>query len=174
MPWRPTVPEDGGVPAVAPPDAALVDLDEPAALDPAVVGAKAARLAAARRLGLPALPGVVVPMAAARPVRETAVQALADGSGAARLAVMRATVDAGLTDRLRARAAEFGYPVVARSSSPLDDDPRWAGAFSSLLDVHAEDLATAVRGCWGSAYAVDPLERAAQTGVAVADLAVAV
>src|SRR5690606_27069783 len=33
---------------------------------------------------------------------------------------------------------------------------------------------TAVRGCWGSAYAVDPLERAAQTGVAVADLAVAV
>ena len=39
---------------------AVVELDDPRAVDPALVGAKAANLARARSAGLPALPGVVL------------------------------------------------------------------------------------------------------------------
>jgi rifampicin phosphotransferase len=38
----------------------VVELDDPRAVDPALVGAKAANLARARSAGLPALPGVVL------------------------------------------------------------------------------------------------------------------
>ena len=152
----------------------LVDLDDPAALDPLIAGAKAARLARARRLGLPALPGVVVAVEAARSAVDAAVGELPRGSGAARLAIMRLTVDPDMVDRLRQRAACLGFPVVVRSSSPLEDDPIWSGAFSSFLDIASDDLPKAVRGCWSSAFAVDPLERAEQAGVAPGDLAMAV
>jgi phosphohistidine swiveling domain-containing protein len=42
------------------------------------------------------------------------------------------------------------------------------------LDIAANDLPKAIRGCWSSAFAVDPLERAEQAGVAPGDLAMAV
>jgi phosphoenolpyruvate synthase/pyruvate phosphate dikinase len=152
----------------------LVDLDDPAALDPLVAGAKAARLARARRLGLPALPGVVVAVETARSAVGAALGELPRGSGAARLAVLRVVVDPDLLDRLRQRVERLGFPVVVRSSSPLEDDPTWAGAFSSFLDIAADDLSKAIRGCWASAFAVDPLERAERAGVAPGDLAMAV
>jgi phosphohistidine swiveling domain-containing protein len=155
-------------------EAGLLDLDDPAALEPAVAGAKAARLARARQLGLPALPGVVIGVEAARAAVATALEQLPRGSGAARLAVMRATVDPDMLAALRRHASGLGFPVVVRSSSPLEDDPTWSGAFSSFLDIAAEDLAKAVRGCWASAFAVDPLERAEHAGVAPDDLAMAV
>ena len=44
--------------------AAPIALDDPAARDPAVVGVKAARLAAAADAGLPVLPGWVLPLEA--------------------------------------------------------------------------------------------------------------
>jgi phosphohistidine swiveling domain-containing protein len=152
----------------------LLDLDDAAALDPAVSGAKAARLAHARRLGLPALPGLVVAVEAARAAVAAGLEQLPRGSGAARLAVMRAGVDPGVLTALGERAAVLGFPVVVRSSSPLEDDPTWSGAFSSFLDIGADDLPKAVGGCWASAFAVDPLERAERTGVAPDDLRMAV
>lgn len=152
----------------------LVDLDDRAALDPSVSGAKAGGLAHARRLGLPALPGAVVPVTAAQPAVRAALDQLPRGSGAARLAALRVPVDPDLLAQAGERAARLGFPVVVRSSSPLEDAPAWSGAFSSFLDIEAGDLATAVRGCWGSAFAVDPLERAERAGVAPADLGMAV
>ena len=152
----------------------LVDLDDDAAADPDVSGAKAARLARARRLGLPVLPGVVVPVAASRPAVGAAVSDLPRGSGAARLAAMQAGVAAELLTELGARAARLGEPLVVRSSSPLEDAPTWSGAFSSFLDIATGDLDTALRGCWASAFAVDPLERAEEAGVAADELTMAV
>lgn len=152
----------------------LVDLDDEAATDPHVSGAKAAQLARARRLGLPVLPGVVVPVAASRPAVSAAVTGLERGSGAARLAAMRAAVDADLLAELDRRVADLDQPLVVRSSSPLEDAPTWSGAFSSFLDIGAGDLAKALRGCWASAFAVDPLERADGSGVAPDELAMAV
>jgi phosphohistidine swiveling domain-containing protein len=148
----------------------FVDLDDSAARDPAVVGAKAAWLARARQLGLPALPGVVVDVDAGRPAADIAVAALSRGSGAARLAVMRGP--AGIPDRQR--IAALGFPVVVRSSSPLEDDPIWSGAFSSFLDIMADDVPKAVRGCWASAFSVDALGRAERAGVTPDALAMAV
>jgi phosphohistidine swiveling domain-containing protein len=51
--------------------------------------------------------------------------------------------------------------VIVRSSSPLEGDPRWSGAFSSVAEVGPGDVGTAVRSCWASAFAVDPLARLA-------------
>jgi hypothetical protein len=152
----------------------LVDLDDEAATDPRVSGAKAAQLARARRLGLPVLPGVVVPVAASRRAVSAAVTGLERGSGAARLAAMRAVVDADLLAELDRRVAHLDEPLVVRSSSPLEDAPTWSGAFSSFLDIGAGDLDKALRGCWASAFSVDPLERAEESGVAPDELAMAV
>jgi phosphohistidine swiveling domain-containing protein len=55
--------------------------------------------------------------------------------------------------------------VIARSSSPLERDGRWSGAFSSVSEVGPDDVGTAVRSCWASAFAVDPLERLALCGL---------
>src|SRR5689334_15280157 len=76
----------------------LISLDDDAALDPSLVGVKAANLARARRAGLPVLPGVVVPIEAAGAVIDHGLAVLAaEGPGKARLAVDRAV----LSDDLR-------------------------------------------------------------------------
>lgn len=59
----------------------------------------------------------------------------------------------------------LGERVIVRSSSPLERDPRWSGAFSSLAEVGPGDVATAVRSCWASAFAVDPLQRLGACGL---------
>jgi phosphohistidine swiveling domain-containing protein len=82
--------------------------------------------------------------------------------------------EAGVAGELRERSAILGFPVVVRSSSPLEDDPIWSGAFSSLLDITADDIPKAVRGCWASAFSVDALQRAERAGVAPDALAMAV
>ena len=64
--------------------------------------------------------------------------------------------------------------MIVRSSSPLEGDARWAGAFSSVTGVGREDVAAAVRSCWASAYAVDPVRRAAECGVPLEAVGLAV
>lgn len=153
----------------------LPTLDDAAARDAAFVGAKAAGLAAARALGLPVLPGVVVPVDRAATAAAAGVAALGNGrSGAARLAVMRAPLPAGLDGALRRVTATLGTPLVVRSSSPLEAGGAWSGAFSSFQDVGPQDLATAVRGCWASAFAVDVLARCEATGLGPQDLSLGV
>lgn len=153
----------------------VVDLDDARAQDPGIVGAKAARLAQARRAGLPSLPGVVVPLDVARSAIRAASEALArGGSGAARLAIMDTDVDSGVIAALEEDTARLGYPLVARSSSPLEDSGVWAGAFSSFEDVGRADLRTAVRGVWTSAFTVHALERCEAAGGHPADVELAV
>jgi phosphoenolpyruvate synthase/pyruvate phosphate dikinase len=69
---------------------------------------------------------------------------------------------------------EVGGRVIVRSSSPLEGDPGWAGAFSSVMGVGADEVAGAVRSCWASAFAPDPLRRAEAYGVALEALELAV
>lgn len=156
----------------------LVDLDrarDPSAADPSIVGDKAARLAQARDLGLPVLPGRVVPVRAAeQALRRGAASLGLGGSGAARLAVMDEALDPGLAEGLEEAVAGLGTPVVVRSSSPLEADRAWAGAFSSFHDIGRADVAVAVRGCWASAFSVDVLGRAEAMGVPVQSIRLAV
>ncbi|MGI8808210.1 MAG: PEP/pyruvate-binding domain-containing protein [Acidimicrobiales bacterium] len=108
-------------PSVAAPGT-VVTLESSAALDPAVVGAKAASLAKALRAGLPVLPGWVVTTDAFAPS--------ADGNPAF-------PVDAELRAAWSEASDRGGRPVVVRSSSTVEDGQTssMAGMFTSVLDV---------------------------------------
>jgi len=154
----------------------LVDLDDPSAADPRLAGAKAASLARARQAGLPVLPGCVVPAEEGRAAagRGAAELAAGRGSGRARLAVMDHPLDPGLHDRVTDAVQRAGGRVVVRSSSTLEHDPVWSGAFSSYDGVGVDEVATAVRGVWASAFTVDALARCEGTGTEPADVCLAV
>jgi phosphoenolpyruvate synthase/pyruvate phosphate dikinase len=127
------------------------------------------------RAGLPVLPGFVVPAAEARPFLQAAASAVrAHGIAAGRPAVLVRTIDLALSEELRGAVDALGGRVIVRSSSPLEGDGRWAGAFSSVTGVRGEDVATAVRSCWASVFAVDPLRRLAGCGLELAALDLAV
>jgi phosphoenolpyruvate synthase/pyruvate phosphate dikinase len=129
-------------------------------------GAKASRLSAAARAGLPVLPGWVVPCAEARPALRAAAAAVRRGDpAAARRAALACSLDAILESELAEAVAGLGGRVVVRSSSPLESDPRWSGAFSSIAEVGERDAAAAVRSCWASAFAADPLARLRACGL---------
>jgi phosphohistidine swiveling domain-containing protein len=74
-------------------------------------------------------------------------------------------LDEGLAAELREAVARLGGRVIIRSSSPLESDPRWSGAFSSVAEVGPDDVVAAVRSCWASAFAVDPLGRLEACGL---------
>lgn len=138
-------------------------LDHPDALDPGRVGAKACRLAAARRAGLSVLDGVVIEVAHSLPFLAAAARvAVESGPAASRLAMMEFELPSGLVDAVR-EAVDFERLVV-RSSSPLEDAGEWSGAFASYVDIGADDLETAVRGCWASMLGRDALERFERAG----------
>jgi hypothetical protein len=131
-----------------------------------LVGDKAARLAAAAATGLPVLPGWVVPVAEGGPALSAGAGAVRDGrSAAARRAVLGQRLDDDLAAELRRAVTGLGGRVIVRSSSPLERDPRWSGAFSSVAEVGPDDVVAAVRSCWASAFAVDPLGRLAACGL---------
>ncbi len=147
----------------------LLALADPAATAPAAarrVGAKAARLAVALQAGLPVLPGFLIPVNEGHLALGTGVQAVRrEGMQAGRRAVLGHQIHSALAAELRAAVRALGGRVIVRSSSPLESDPRWSGAFSSVAEVGPDDVATAVRSCWASAFAVDPLERLAACGL---------
>jgi len=125
-----------------------------------LAGDKAARLARAAAVGLAVLPGWVVPVAEGRAALGAGAAAVRAGRpAAARRAVLGHRLDDDLAARLRAAVARLGGRVIARSSSPLEADPRWSGAFSSVAEVGPDDVTAAIRSCWASAFAVDPLKR---------------
>jgi phosphoenolpyruvate synthase/pyruvate phosphate dikinase len=152
----------------------LVSLDEPAALDPAIVGRKAAALAGGRQRGLPVLPGLVVTVAWGQAAVELGLETLSGaGPGRARMAVDRLAIDPALESGL-GPAADLGDRLVVRSSSAFDDDGRWSGAFASYGDVRHDELWTAIRGCWSSLFSRDSLARFEATSVDVRDAGLAV
>jgi PEP-utilising enzyme, mobile domain len=118
--------------------------------DPGVVGAKAARLARAAVAGLPVPGSLVVPCTVSEPVLAAAMrQADAASVHHGRLVVM--TAGRSRLAGLEHEVSRLGAALAVRSSSPAEDDPRLAGAFSSLIGVPPADVATAVLSVWASA-----------------------
>jgi hypothetical protein len=149
----------------------LISLDDAAATAPELTGAKAATLAAARRGGLPVLPGYVVPAAEGAPALRAGCAALrAQGRKSARRAVFSVPVRRALITGLEWAVGQLGGRAIVRSSSALEADPRWSGAFSSIREIGAGDVAAAARSCWASAFAPDPLDRLEQCGLDPAQL----
>lgn len=154
---------------------ALVDLDEDGALDPAAVGAKAARLARLRRQGLPVAPGLVVTAEEARDPLARAAKALAEGdSGRARLVLMAESVRTELAGILQGEIERRFGSAIVRSSSAWESGGRWAGAFSTFEDVAPDEIATAVRGVWASVFTVQAVELCERSGQDPGDTGMAV
>jgi len=155
--------------------ARLLDLDNLACQDDRQAGGKAAALARARAAGLPALSGIVLPVAEASDAFRAGAEALeSGGSGAARLALMDAPLDDELLAELAERGAAQSAQIVVRSSSPLEADGAWSGAFTSYTDATPDDLPVLVRGCWSSAFNLDVVERWQTAGLAAGQLTMAV
>ena len=101
----------------------IVELTDPEATDPELVGAKAASLARALRAGLPVLSGWVVTVPGVRAIND---------QGGCR----------AVSDVLRSRYEhDAGTPLVVRSSSTVEDreNSSMAGQFTSVLDVREWD-----------------------------------
>lgn len=131
-------------------------------------------MAAARQRHFGVLPGLIVPVEeSGRGVRAGQVALQERGVGAARAAVAAAGIDPGLLQDL-ARAADLGPRLVVRSSTPLDDDGAWSGAFASFEDIAPDEVATAVRGCWASLFAPDTLARFERRGLVPGSVGMAV
>ena len=153
----------------------LIGLDDGRALNPAVVGAKAAGLARARRAGLPVLPGVVVPAGEDQAARALGREVLAArGSGGARLAVMQAGVEPRLSQELARAASRLGERLVVRSSSPVEGEGVWSGAFASYAELTPSEVSRGVAGCWASLFTPDALSRTEATGRRAGEVAMAV
>lgn len=130
------------------PNALMVPLDDPRALEPSEVGAKAAVLARMKRAGFPVPDGCV--FTAHAMVRH--VEPLAEPT---QRAVRDRPLDA-LTAAAVARAAErLSGPLAVRSSGIDEDgaDASHAGQYDTILDVSGADaLGDALRACWASAF----------------------
>ncbi|MBX3284976.1 MAG: pyruvate, phosphate dikinase [Actinobacteria bacterium] len=105
----------------------VVGLDDDEAREVAVVGAKAAALAVARRAGLRTVDGAVL---------TTAVSDRYDAGGG---------IDAEAVDAALRLVAPDGHPVIARSSSVVEDQAAssQAGQFETVLDVRGSEAARA-------------------------------
>ena len=153
----------------------LVWLDEADARDPALVGAKAGRLARARAIGFPVPDGFVVPVEASVPAVRRGQAALrsSGNSGAARTAVYN-HAPPPLTPEMVEAAARLGGVVVVRSSSRAEAEGVWAGAFSSYLSLRPDEVPTGVVGCWASVFGPGVLKRAEAIRISPTDIGMAV
>ena len=144
----------------------VVRLDDPEALDVQTVGAKAAGLARARRAGLPALDGFVVTLAAsAGPLQRAAAELAGRGSGAARMVLLRGELDEALVAEIAAAATAFPEPLIARSSSALEGEGTWSGAFASLPELRRGEVPKALRSVWSAMFTLEALERFEAAGI---------
>jgi pyruvate,water dikinase len=141
----------------------LLTLDDPRSADVERFGGKIGRLAAARQRGPPVLPGFVVPPeCGARAIEAGATAVDGDRAGGARSAAWRAGLALDIVAQLR--DADLPAVAIVRASTNVDEEPGWAGAFSSVHDVAPADVTTAATACLASAFAPRTLERFALAG----------
>ena len=148
-------------------------LDDPRAFDARVAGAKAAGLAEVGAAGLPVLPGLVVPAQVLAPALAAGASALDRSSASARLAVAACRIDPDVLRAVRQACARFARGAIVRSSSPLEGDPRWSGAFATYHEVGLDDLETALLGCAASVFSRDVMGRCEHLGMPVAEVRLA-
>lgn len=123
----------------------ILSLDDPRALRPECVGAKAANLARLRQADLPCPPGFCVTAGALEATL---------GRGPTGLGLAPDLADA-VAAALAGLALRPGERVAVRSSSMAEDGPAssFAGIFESLLDVELAGVPEAIARCWASFFA---------------------
>ena len=114
--------------------ARLVWLDEADAQNPALVGAKASRLAEARSRGLPVLNGFAVPVDVSLPaIAEGEATLGSRNSGAARTSVYNHEAPP-LFSELAGAAQKLGDSLVVRSSSRAESEGIWGRGVCLLCE----------------------------------------
>lgn len=112
------------------------------------------------------LPGVVVTADASVPAMRLGADTLqARGSGGARLEVGQSRLDPVLLAQVTEAASDLGSTLAVRSSSVLEGQGEWSGAFASYVDISPHEIEKAIAGCWASAFNVATLERFAALGL---------
>jgi len=140
--------------------ALVVSLNHPTACDVAVSGAKGAGLAQAKAAGLPVPDGFVVsPAASLDALLLAESQMESRGTGGARMAIIGLELDAALSEAMAVAARCLNEPLIVRSSSILEGSGQWSGAFTSVPEVHRNELSKAAKSVWASCYALEVLER---------------
>jgi len=136
------------------------DLDDPEALQTEISGAKGAGLAHARAAGFPVLDGFVIPPSCSAPALERAVEVLDKrGTGGARMAIIGQVLPDALTEEICQFADRLTPPLIVRSSSVLEGDGEWSGAFTSVPEVQRDEVAKATRSVWATSFSIEVLER---------------
>lgn len=144
----------------------VIGLDDPSATEVALSGAKGAALARARAAGFPVLDGFVVSPAASVEALSAGAEVLEPaGSGAARMAVIRFQPDAALLADIAVAAADLPAPLIVRSSSVLEGEGEWSGAFTSVPEVAYDEIPKAARSVWATCFALDVLDRFEAAGL---------
>lgn len=134
----------------------MLRLDDPRALDPNLVGGKAASLARLRQAGFPVLPGCCL-------TTEGLATMLAQASPGANDAAFRWNVELAclppellrlLRAELEALGTGSGGVFVVRSSAVGEDGDRraFAGIHASFVHVEAAGVPRAVSRCWASLF----------------------
>ncbi|RMF41563.1 MAG: hypothetical protein D6754_00765 [Alphaproteobacteria bacterium] len=172
----------------------VVALSDPAALDAALVGPKAANQAALAHAGLPT-PGGFCLTAAAYHAQLAALGLTEDARKAVTLDFIEArryisrvrialfdepiaeAVRTPLLDAWRTLEGARGGALAVRSSSLLEDtaNSSFAGQFQTFLGIETEaDFLTAVRACWGALWSSRALRYMAGRGITATETAMAV
>jgi len=132
----------------------LIYLEDPAALDVARVGGKAASLARLASHGVPVQPGIIVPVEAfERFLEGDRFRGLNDSDLAE--AIELSELDPTLAGQLRTAVARLGERLVVRSSAVSEDGQQasWAGQFETVIGVRPGDQTElALLKCWASAF----------------------
>ena len=116
-------------------------LDDPSAAGVAISGAKGAGLARARAAGFPVLDGFVIPPACSEEALGRAVEVLESrGTGGSRMAIIGHELPDSLVEQIEQFAAELQPPLIVRSSSVLEGEGEWSGAFTSVPEVRPGEI----------------------------------
>lgn len=112
------------------------------------------------------LPGLIVPAGTSSPTMQVGVTVLSErGPGGARLEMAQHPLPISTSEALAEHVRALGTPVIVRSSSLLEGNGEWAGAFESFKAVRPQDVEPAVRSCWASAFMTSTLMRAEAAGI---------
>jgi len=141
-------------------------LDDPAASDIDVSGAKGAGIARAKAAGFPVLDGFVIAPACSEPALANAVEVLEPrGTGGARMAIIGHQLDDELLGEISSHVESLQAPLIVRSSSVLEGSGEWSGAFTSVPEILPGEVGQATKSVWATTFSIEVLERFEEAGL---------
>ena len=141
-------------------------LDDPAASNIDVSGAKGAGIARAKAAGFPVLDGFVIAPSCSEAALQSAVELLEPrGTGGARMAIIGHQLDDELLGEISSHVEGLEAPLIVRSSSVLEGSGEWSGAFTSVPEILPGEVGQATKSVWATTFSIEVLERFEEAGL---------